>query len=569
VRDFARLVPIRGFATSSRLFDYANDEIPFGGSGPAYERPQLLSFAGWNPTCVAHPLRLNTSPPVKPGPGADKPDPYHWLTPNNRLIPPVAPQFDNNFMLKSVAYNALEEPAQPGAGCQNSGSGSSCGSNDPRPSFWDALQGVGPLPRRDPLILDLDGDGVETTTVESHTAFDYDGDGFAEFTGWVAQHDGLLVVDRNADGIINDGRELFGDQTILRNGTRAADGFQALAEFDENHDGKIDANDAAFAQLRVWQDMDGDGYSLADELQTLDDVGIGAINLESTYSPQTGPHRNTQVRVGSFERIDGSTGQMAEYNLQRAMMCTVAKEWVDVPEDVGLLPDLQGFGSTYDLHQAIVRDSTGVLKLLVEQFVSTNDAPSRAALMEQILFQWTGAQTVNSGSRGGHIDARRLVVLERFFGQSFVGTDGPDPNYSASILLNKSYRQLFEAAYAGLMAQSHLKDLYSKIIYTWNDQNEGYDVDLGGLIGELQTQLANKPEDGKQLLSEFARTMRGAGVDPRHCLPCRELFIQQDPSLGWVIDTGGLPVFEHLHQGVRTWSPHIDQLTMPMQFVVA
>jgi hypothetical protein len=99
-----------------------------------------------------------------------------------------------------------------------------------------------------PIILDLDGDGVETTNVKDGAYFDHDGNGFAEQTGWAASDDGLLVMDRNNDGIINDGRELFGSETILSNGQRASNGFEALAELDDNHDGKIDASDAAFAR---------------------------------------------------------------------------------------------------------------------------------------------------------------------------------------------------------------------------------------------------------------------------------------------------------------------------------
>jgi pimeloyl-ACP methyl ester carboxylesterase len=114
-------------------------------------------------------------------------------------------------------------------------------------------------PSVSPIILDLDGDGVETTNVKDGAYFDHDGNGFAEQTGWAASDDGLLVMDRNNDGIINDGRELFGSETILSDGSKASNGFEALAELDDNHDGKIDASDAAFVNLKVWKDIDGDG----------------------------------------------------------------------------------------------------------------------------------------------------------------------------------------------------------------------------------------------------------------------------------------------------------------------
>ena len=128
---------------------------------------------------------------------------------------------------------------------------------------------------------------------------------------------------------------------------------------------------------------------------------------------------------------------MAEYELLRDTMCTGTNEWLDVPEDTAALPDLQGLGQVYDLHQAIVRDSSGKLRSLVEQFTNDNDSASRCALMDQILFEWTGSANVDAQERGDTIDARKLSVLEKFFGQSFVGTSGANPTNSAANLLKR------------------------------------------------------------------------------------------------------------------------------------
>jgi hypothetical protein len=79
-----------------------------------------------------------------------------------------------------------------------------------------------------PIILDLDGNGIETINVKDGAYFDHGGNGFAEQTGWASSDEGFLVMDRNEDGIINDGKEFFGSETLLSNGTKAANGFQAL-----------------------------------------------------------------------------------------------------------------------------------------------------------------------------------------------------------------------------------------------------------------------------------------------------------------------------------------------------
>lgn len=115
----------------------------------------------------------------------------------------------------------------------------------------------------DPLTLDLDGDGIETTgeSGRSGVMFDTDSDGINTATGWISADDGLLVRDINKNGIIDNGSELFGDSTALINGSVAANGFSALTDLDDNHDGKVDANDAAFSELKVWRDLNQDGVS--------------------------------------------------------------------------------------------------------------------------------------------------------------------------------------------------------------------------------------------------------------------------------------------------------------------
>jgi len=204
---------------------------------------------------------------------------------------------------------------------------------------------IAPPPPRDPLMFDLDGDGIETVASTNGAFFDHDGNGFAERTGWAGSDDGLLVLDRNSDGIINNGTELFGDQTILQNGQTASNGFQALAEFDVNSDGRIDANDAVYTQLKIWQDLDGDGYSQADEMKSLSDLGINAINMAHTVTNIPDGNGNTQVQAGTFEKADSTTGQIGGFMLQRDTAYTIANEWLDVPEAIALLPDLQGYGN--------------------------------------------------------------------------------------------------------------------------------------------------------------------------------------------------------------------------------
>lgn len=126
-----------------------------------------------------------------------------------------------------------------------------------------------------PLTLDLDGDGVELVSLaNSNIYWDIDEDGFAEHSGWVAADDGLLAIDLDGDGAISKHTELFG--------SIAEDGFTALSVYDTNSDGIIDANDAQFSDLLVWQDVNQNGISEATELYALADLDIVSIDLNAT-----------------------------------------------------------------------------------------------------------------------------------------------------------------------------------------------------------------------------------------------------------------------------------------------
>jgi hypothetical protein len=161
-----------------------------------------------------------------------------------------------------------------------------------------------------PLILDLDGDGVETLGQDFYIHFDHDKNGFAERTGWVGADDGLLVLDRNGNGRIDNGGELFGNHSGT--GPAPANGFAALAEFDSNRDGRIDASDAAFANLRVWKAANSNGLTDAGELLTLQQAGVGSLSLSYTTGSAVDAQGNSHLQLGSYTTTQGETRQMTD-----------------------------------------------------------------------------------------------------------------------------------------------------------------------------------------------------------------------------------------------------------------
>jgi hypothetical protein len=167
------------------------------------------------------------------------------------------------------------------------------------------------LDRSTPIILDLNGDGVRTLSISDGVKFDIFGDGQSVNTGWVSSGDGLLVLDRNHDGTINDGSELFGSSTKLVSGEKAPDGYAALRELDTNHDGVISNADAAYADLRVWVDSNSDGVSGVSENKTLESLGISKINLTAAVGTGT-DNGNILGLTSSYETSDGATHAAAD-----------------------------------------------------------------------------------------------------------------------------------------------------------------------------------------------------------------------------------------------------------------
>ena len=228
-----------------------------------------------------------------------------------------------------------------------------------------------------PIILDLDGDGIETTAVLGSTHFDFAGDGFAESTGWASGDDGLLVLDRNGNGRVDDGGELFGNNTLLGNGQLAANGFAALAELDSNHDGRIDALDAEYGTLLVWRDLDGDGVSEDGELLSLQQAGVQSINLAYSTSGAVDQYGNTLKQTGSFTRTDGATGAATDVWFAVDTLYSQATEQVEIPPELLDLPNLSGAGYVRDLRQAMALDTTGQLEQLVRAYVAETDYTAR------------------------------------------------------------------------------------------------------------------------------------------------------------------------------------------------
>ena len=153
-----------------------------------------------------------------------------------------------------------------------------------------------------PIVLDLDGDGVELVALDDSTAFyDINGDGYRERMAWASADDGFLAYDKDGDGTISAHDEL----SFMSYVEGAQTDLEGLAHFDTNDDGVLDADDAEWSRFRVWQDLDQDGESDAGELRTMAEAGITSISLTSDGVEQT-VAGNTVFGEGSYTDGEGS-----------------------------------------------------------------------------------------------------------------------------------------------------------------------------------------------------------------------------------------------------------------------
>jgi len=249
-------------------------------------------------------------------------------------------------------------------------------------------------PRCDPLALDLDGDGIETLGQNDAVVFDHSGANRVNGTGWVKRDDGFLVLDRNDNGTIDNGGELFGIDTVMSNGQKAKSGFQALADCDANFDGKIDANDAVFANLRVWQDADEDAVTDAGELKTLAELNIESISVTAVAQTVNLGNGNVTSGSASFTRTDGTTG--TTYNLDLAVNTykRAYKDDLSIPVAYADLPTMAGTGRVRDLIQAAIRNP-GLANIL-QAFSAGNTRAEQMALLDGLVQAWANTSDMKS-----------------------------------------------------------------------------------------------------------------------------------------------------------------------------
>ncbi|MEO5351311.1 MAG: hypothetical protein H7836_16965, partial [Magnetococcus sp. YQC-3] len=413
---------------------------------------------------------------------------------------------------------------------------------------------------RDPLALDLDGDGIETTSTRDGTIilFDHDGDGVKSGTGWLRPDDGWLVLDRDGNGSIDSGRELFGVDTLKSNGQLARDGFDALRDLDDNQDGMMNAADVDFANMRIWRDLNQDGISQAEELTTLNDNHIISIGLNATATRTTLSNGNVQTAVGSFTLSDGSNGStgtvgeseegtVANLDLLTDTFYRRFADQIPLTEQAMALPELRGSGRVRDLSEAIslspdlgdwmqiyTQQTTrqGQLDLLdgiIERWADTSEMKSLKAQADDLasvgvrLTYFLDGMPEGSPAYDNFI--RRIGVVERFMGFTY-GGEGGQPRFTpldvnsghqtvrvssgqvTNIFL--AYDRFKTDIYESLLLQTRLSGYLDQIGIMVVDGQAM--LDFRGVEAAFKQAIATSPRDGMIDLIEFLSAAGETGL---------------------------------------------------------
>lgn len=392
---------------------------------------------------------------------------------------------------------------------------------------------------RDPLVLDLDGDGIELTAGPFATVFDHNADALSTGTQWVKPDDGFLVRDLDGSGTIDSGRELFGDQTVLPSGQNAATGFAALAPLDTNGDQHIDAADTAFGELGVWQDANQDGLSQAGEVATLGELGITQINLAPGADGKvlfTQDGAGQEVRSVNF----GTNAFYREF--EDTMVETAAAQ---------ALPELRGSGLVRDLRQAMSLGTPQAEALAagVAAFQNAQTAQERQALVDTIIQAWGNTSSLQGGTLRHPPGSQpasvanamaffaandpqtyaRVTALEQFNGQAvlerYVGLYSgywPDPatggtqyyardtvyldDFRQQHFFEPAYRELHDSVYRNLYVQSAAGQ-YLDLIEVVTDA-DGVHMDFSAVNQLLHERAQADPAQAAVDLAELVRLGR-------------------------------------------------------------
>lgn len=484
---------------------------------------------------------------------------YDWLY-NNGLLPSDAGDWDNQQRADYIKKYLQYEKESPNISfedwlkTQEDWIGK-------YPDWFEKINRTGFFYFYDPLVLDLDGDGIELVKANGWNGvqFDFNGDGIQSATGWVKADDGILVYDRNNNGVIDDGTEIFGKDFNKQQNIK--DGFAALGTLDNNKDNVLNNQDTAFNKIKVWQDFNQDGITQKGELKTLSELGIASLSLDTGKTKDTN-NRNAVGKYSTYTTTDGKKYKMGDVNFEIDSVHSEYKEHIALTEEQLKLPNLHGVGLVRDLREAAALSSELTQLIKAYQVASTKQAQQE--LLPDLMKAWartspnytdnppivsegaitaaagSGSTGVSAGTKGGAFvfDFQSWVVLKLTpIIDAFLGTRSDELYYygkrsaeSMIVDIQATYNKISERLYNGLLMQTRLKG-YADALSLTIDNNGNLALDYTAVTAlfkqtyskDRQKAFVDLAEfltigeygdwtDGVKLLRQYTETARSQGV---------------------------------------------------------
>lgn len=307
----------------------------------------------------------------------------------------------------------------------------------------------------DPIVLDLGGNGISLTSVESSAAyFDFTGSGFSTKTGWIAADQGLLVRESGVDPSSIDASEVFG--------ATSGNAFQDLAALDSNSDGVVDSSDTDFGTLSVWVDSNGNGTLQSGELKSLSELGITSLGLAQTAANQD-VQGNAVVSTAEFVRnsVDHTIAEVGFATNRTVTQYTPPVGFIyDV--EAFTLPQLNGHGLLPSLWVKMSLDED--FRDDVRTFALAADSMSGSEFrsgFEALIYEWAGVGGIDPESRGSNVNAQHLAVAYAFYGidEVFDPAYSADPNGHTGPQWEAAYNQLVDGLVVRFASQVALSQV--------------------------------------------------------------------------------------------------------------
>lgn len=387
-------------------------------------------------------------------------------------------------------------------------------------------------------VLDLGGDGFAITPVQKTTVlFDHVGNGVRIGTMWIGANDALLALDLNGNGIVDNGTELIGNRFKAGSARAMADVFSALSPLDDNRDGVIDAHDASYSKLMLWQDINGDAICDATEMHALGQSGILSINTEPAA---TGVAAASMIKSGTYELRDPVSGAISsrefkEYDFKTDTFRRSFVTKVAVSPEVEWLPNLGGSGLVQDMHEAATLSPVLARKLTAFAGAETRD--EQLGMLDDLIAEWGKSSGMldmqTRAAQNGYtittdLDAKTLAmltVLEQFNGRGYfampweehigdsarqgliIGWDKNPKHLKIKLYpiqlqpLAQAYKTLKDWTYKALIKQTRLKPYFDAI--PQNESDKQMSISFNPVVETFTGRFQFNPEKVIVDLIEF------------------------------------------------------------------